>query len=82
MEQSIIKFLCEFNLQTIITLGFMMWMFTRHIDTKFDKFDKSLAVQSARSDKLYEELIASSEKLSDYRKEADRKFYSILKNKK
>lgn len=59
-----------------------MWYFTRHIENKLDKTEIELkalvATQSARSDQLFLNLSEYRKDLSDYRKEADQKFYDLL----
>lgn len=47
---SILEFFKGFNLQTIISVFLMLWYFTNHIETKFEK-------QSERTDRLYEMFI-------------------------
>lgn len=61
MEQ-LLNFLKEFNFQTILSMTLIVWYFTRDIknsvEAKIDRIEKDLRydikIQSARSDKLYE----------------------------
>ena len=50
MMEQVIEFLKGFNIQTIISMFFMLWFFTSHIDSKIEK-------QSERTDRLYEMFI-------------------------
>lgn len=58
----LLDFLKEFNFQTILSMGLIVWYFTRDIknslEAKIDNIEKELRddikIQSARSDKLYE----------------------------
>lgn len=52
-----IAFLNGFNLQTIFTLGAMMWYFNHHVEKKIDKIEVDLKQQGARTDRLYEMFI-------------------------
>ena len=50
----VLTFLSGFNIQTIITLGVMMWYFGRHIEQKILLLEFDLKQQGARTDRLYE----------------------------
>lgn len=50
----VLSFLSGFNIQTIITLGVMMWYFGRHIEQKILLLEFDLKQQGARTDRLYE----------------------------
>jgi uncharacterized protein YdgA (DUF945 family) len=57
MMDQIWDFLGGFSLQTIITLGGMMWYFGRHIEQKIEKIEIDLKQQGARTDRRYEMFI-------------------------
>lgn len=67
MDQ-VLEFLKGFNVQTILSLGAIIWYFHRHTDAKLEKMEVALEktefelkelvkVQSARSDQLYQMFI-------------------------
>lgn len=53
----IISFLNGFNIQTIVSLGLMMWYFNHHVERKIDEIKMDLKQQGARTDRLYEMFI-------------------------
>jgi hypothetical protein len=59
--EDLLKFLKEFNIQTILSLFAIVWYFSRHIEakfeSKFDKFEIALKSQSDRTDQLYQMFI-------------------------
>lgn len=52
-----IAFLNGFNIQTIITLGGMMWYFNHHMENKIEDLKMDIRRQSERTDRLYEMFI-------------------------
>lgn len=63
--EEIWTFVKGFDIQTIISMSLMLWFFSRHIDTKFEKIDakfesldSKIQRQSERTDHLYEMFIA------------------------
>lgn len=60
MDQ-IIQFLNGFNVQTIVSMTCILWLFFNHfenrVDSKIEKLDARMEQQSARTDKLYEMFI-------------------------
>ena len=52
-----ISFLNGFNIQTIVTLGTIIWYFNHNIEKKIDKIEIDLKQQGARTDHLYEMFI-------------------------
>lgn len=52
-----IEFLGGFNVQTILSMIFVMWIFVREIEGKIEKLDAKIDQQSQRSDRLYEMFI-------------------------
>ena len=75
MPHEFLEFLRGFDIQTIISLTVIMWLFKRNSDEKFQKIDERLEKQGARTDRLYEMYL-------DQRKETDQKFYDLLKAQK
>ena len=75
MTHEFLEFLRGFDIQTIISLTVIMWLFKRNSDEKFQKIDERLEKQGARTDRLYEMYL-------DQRKETDQKFYDLLKAQK
>lgn len=59
--EKLIEFLNGFNAQTIISMTCILWLFFNHyenkIDVQIEKIEKSMELQSNRTDKLYEMFI-------------------------
>lgn len=51
MEQ-VLNFLNGFNLQTILSMGALMWYFTRDIKTSIDNLDKDVRVMNTRISRI------------------------------
>lgn len=66
--ENILDFFKGFNLQTIISVFFMLWYFTHHIDAKIEK-------QAERTDRLYEMFVS-------LQKETKEMFIDFLKETK
>lgn len=56
MDQ-LLEFLKGFSLQTIMSLVAIVWVFSKHIDSKLDKLEAKMDQQSQRTDRLYEMFI-------------------------
>lgn len=52
-----LEFCQGFNIQNLIGTGVMIWLFMRHIESKMDKLEAKIDVQSQRTDRLYEMFI-------------------------
>ncbi len=48
----IIEFFKEFNLQTIISMGLIVWYFTREIKSSIDNLDKDVREMNTRVSRL------------------------------
>lgn len=48
----IASFLHEFNLQTIISMGIIVWYFTKEIKTSIDNLDKDIRGMNTRVSRL------------------------------
>jgi hypothetical protein len=50
--EKIASFLHEFNLQTIISMGLIVWYFTRDIKSSIDNLDKDIRGMNTRVSRL------------------------------
>jgi hypothetical protein len=48
----ILDFLKEFNIQNILSMGLIMWYFTRDIKSSIDRLDKDLQGMNTRVSRL------------------------------
>lgn len=71
----VLNFLKGFNIQTIISMFFMLWYFSHHIESKIEK-------QSARTDRLYEIFCEESKKQAERTDKLYEMFIDLLKEKK
>lgn len=72
---NLIDFFKGFNIQTIISVFFMLWYFSHHIESKIEK-------QSERTDRLYEIFCEESKKQSERSDRLYEMFIDLLKEKK
>lgn len=52
MTLEIIEFLKEFNLQNILSMGIIMWYFTREIKKSIENLDKDLRCMNTRVSRI------------------------------
>jgi hypothetical protein len=56
MDQAL-EFLKGFNIQTILSLGVVVWWFTKDIKTEMKLLEAKIDTQAGRTDRLYEMFI-------------------------